>query len=201
MTTNTEQFDNALAYLRHAERAAHEAKLAIKALDSWEPMRGSEFKVIRGRKFPIGMVARADFIGTNDFGQYVRFTHDGQTAFIAARNVEWPDYIIRHEAAMTAMNKAEEQVREARKTVVTFAGIDLSKAKERGKLSQMAYSDSYVADYDCNPDAPDAILRAALDILDPPQSSWGALRWSQGSSIQSRNGGTVTIASYTGICD
>ena len=201
MNTNTEQFDNALAYLTYAEGLARKAKADLKALDSWEPQRGMEFRVVRGRKFPIGTVADADFVGSNDFGAYVRFTIDGQTQFIAARNVEWPAYNMRHDTAVEAMNAAEKGLREARKTVVDLAGIDLSKAKERGKLSQMAYNDSYVADYDCNPDAPDAILRAALDILDPPQSSWGALRWSQGSSIQHRDGGTVTIVSYTGICD
>ncbi len=202
MTTYTaKQYEEAEQHFRMAERALRVAKQAEKALDSWSSYRGAEFKVVRGRKFPIGTVARADFIGSNDFGPYVRFTLNGQTQFISERNVEWPEFTVKREAVYADLNAAEEAVKAARRLVVEMAGIDLSKPLERGKLSQMAYSDSYVAEYACNADAPDDVLRAAVDILDPPQSSWGALRWSQGSSIQSRDGGTVTIASYTGICD
>lgn len=200
-TYTQQQYDEALSKFRLAERTMYEAKKAKKALDSWEPLAGMSFKVIRGRKFPIGTTARADAIGEKFYGPYVRFTLDGQIQFISLRNVEWPAYEAKRNVMYDVIDAAEEAVKAASSTIVEMAGIDLKKPLEKGTLTQREYTDSYTARYACNPDAPTEVLQAALEIMDPEQSSWGALRWSRGSSIISRDGGTVVITSNTGIAD
>lgn len=201
MTYTAKQYEDAVSNLRLAARALSEARHVSKCLDKWEPRSGMTFKVIRGRKHPIGLTGVADFVGENDYGPYVRFTIDGQSQFTALRNVEWPEYIIKREAAHANLDDAEAAMKATSQLVVSMAGIDLSKPLDRGTLRQYAYNDSYEAVYACNPDAPDAVLQAALGVLDPPQSSWGALRWSQGSSLTRREGATCTVHSSTGICD
>lgn len=201
-TYTAKQYEDAVSNLALAKRAAYAAAKAVKLVDQREPEGSMEFTVVRGRKFPHGMTAKAEAIGNGEFGPWVRFTNEGRTQFISLRNVDWPAMTIAREAAYADANDAEEALRAARKVIVEMAGLDLTKPKEAsGKLSQHSWSDSYVADYDCNPDAPDDVLRAALEVLDPPASSWGRLRWSQGSSLTARNGGTATITSHTGICD
>lgn len=202
MTTYTaKQYEDAVSNLALAKRAAGAAARAAKLVDQREPEGSMEFTVVRGRKFPHGLTAKAEAIGNGEYGPWVRFTLDGRVQFISLRNVDWPAMTIAREAAYAEANDSEEALRAARKLIVEMAGIDLTKGRPGGKLSQMAWSDSYVADYDCNPDAPDDVLRAALEVLDPPESSWGRLRWSQGSSLTARNGGTVTVTSHTGLCD
>lgn len=201
MTYTASEYANTLTNLRDAEDEWYQAKKDVQRAEREEPDVGMTFRVVRGRKFPAGMTARATAFGTGEFGAWVRFIHEGQTQFISRRNVVWPAIDEAREEAYTAANDAEAAVLNLRKIVVEMAGIDLSVPLRTVRAEMAAYSDNYIREYACNPEAPDDVLRQALRILDPPESSWGQLRWSGGSTLHTRRGGVVEVYSSIRLCD
>lgn len=184
--------------------AAREADKHARALKSFDNSleQGMTVEVIKGRKIAIGTTGTLEGWGSNEFGQWVRVkVANGNTFFTSMRNVTFPDLNKAIDALSEASQAAMRAYRDRLDEAVSFCGIDL-RAGTKVASDMHAYSDSYVADYACNPMASRALLDLVVRHLDPPGSSWGALRWSGGSTIISQpEANVVRIQSITCLCD
>lgn len=178
---------------KYATRAAYLAKRPDFGLH-----RGDEVVVCGGRKLPHGSNVILLSWGEGAYGGWVRVQPaEGEAVFLSRHHVRFPT----REQSLSIGIGMQARARDAAQAIVNAAGIDLTKPVETSTARMNAYSDDSEAVYACNPDVDIDVIKVALEILDPPQSSWGALRWSLGSSVVSRDGDRVTVRSSTGICD
>lgn len=191
--------------LRDAGTAKYAAERAYKDAqrDNTTPDRGEAVEVVRGRKVPVGTKGKLISTGESQYGSWVRFTTEaGESIIINAYNVRFPNMAERSREAFDAEQKAIKDYRAVVAQAAAFVGLDLSKPLEVGRTQQHSYSDSSEATYAVNPEATDADITAVINVLDPSGSSWGALRWSGGSSLVSRPAfDRVVIRSTTCLCD
>lgn len=190
-----------VALYREASEACHKAKRALTRLRDNGKQRGIAVEVVRGRKVAVGTVGVLEAWGENQYGDWckVRIGHD--SVFIAARNVTFPELYAAITDAASVCSAADDARRAIADAVVADAGVNLAKPVERGQTVLNAYSDDWSAVYACNPEASDAVVKLAVELLDPPESSWGKLRYSHGSRVESRSGDRVTVRSSVGLCD
>ena len=187
--------------LRTAYDAAYKAEHAAKR--EVYPEAGAKVEVVRGRKIPKGTTGTLVRWGEGEFGRWVNVQPAEGPAFFTSRsNVRFPEidaeYTARYEAATATKDAYQKLLSEA----VALSGINLrNPIAGTSQHRQHAWSDTHEADYACNAECPDDILRYVIGALDSPGNSWGQLRWSTGSSLVSRDGGIARVLSGTGLCD
>jgi hypothetical protein len=191
-----------VANLKLARNDLATAEYDVKQADKAGLHQGLRVEVTRGRKVPVGTIGTLMGWGESQYGHWVRIqTEDGLT-FCNERNVTFPELDAQRKAAYDRLEDARNNFRARLDQAKAYTGLDLSKPFPGGKNSQHSYSDTYVADYFVNPEASDELVTLMVSLLDPPGSSWGALRWSGGSSVVHRLApDRVTICSTTCLCD
>lgn len=190
--------------MAYSAKCAAEAAYRRVSKDTEYPDRGEAVEVVRGRKIKVGTKGKLISTGKSEYGSWVRFTTEaGDDVITNASNVTYPNLHDRREAAYQAEVKAVADYRAVLAEATVFVGVDLSKPIEgTGVYHQHAYSDTHEAQYACNPEADLDTLRAVVGALDPRGSSWGALRWSTGSSVTGRPApDRISVISGTGLCD
>lgn len=189
--------------LRTLQNLAAATAYNLKQLQKHDQLsKGTLVEVVRGRKVPVGTKGKLLGWGDGQYGPWVRIEVNGEQVFVSQRNVRFPEIDAMLDSAHREAEQAGEQYASAIAAMRHTVGLDLSKPLSKGNLSQFAYSDSFVADYAVNPEASDELVRFMLGVLDPPQSSWGQLRWSGGSSLVERvSPDVVRVSSITCICD
>ena len=186
---------------REACDAYNKAKRALTRLRDNGKQRGIAVEVVRGRKVAVGTVGVLEAWGENQYGDWCKVRIGTESVFIASRNVSFPELYAAITDAATACSAAEDARKAIADAIVAEAGVNLAKPVEQGKTALNAYSDDWSSVYACNPEASDSVVRLAVELLDPPESSWGKLRYSHGSHVQSRDGDRVTVRSSVGLCD
>lgn len=186
---------------REACDAYNKAKRALTRQRDNGKQRGIAVEVVRGRKVAIGTVGVLEAWGENQYGEWCKVRIGNDSVFIAAHNVTFPEWYAAIEDASNAVSQAEDARNAVRDAVIAEAGVNLSEPLESEQPRLNAYSDDWSALYACNPEASDAVVKLAVELLDPPESSWGKLRYSHGSRVESRSGDRVTVRSSVGLCD
>lgn len=192
-----------MLHMAEVAKAAAEAQYRRTKKDTEYPERGEAVEVVRGRKIPVGTKGKLISTGESQYGHWVRFTTEaGEDVLTNAGNVVFPHIAARREEAWKAEEKATADYRAVLAEAVKFVNIDLANPVERGRTQQHAYSDTTESTYACNPEATDEEVKAVVAAMDPRGSSWGALRWSGGSSVSSRPApDRVVVFSSVSLCD
>lgn len=186
--------------LHRAEQGRDAARSFYKTMESRNPTAGMVAKVCRGRKIPKGTEGKLLGWGSNEYGEWVRLDINGETVFTAMRNVCFPSLMEAIDAASNSLASHENVYHDA--LVAAQGVIDLNRPIATHKTEQHAYSDTGCCDYAVPEDASNELIQACLNMLDPRGSSWGALRWSGGSSLKERVSPTVArVNHYTCLCD
>lgn len=194
---------NVLREQRAAAKASREAACdRIHALR--DNLRGLLVRVDKGRKIPKGSTFVVQQHGEGRYGEWVR-TPEG--LFIDRANVtpidpKWAEACAAYDAAIAALERLEDNIRSVEAAIIAAAGFDIRHPVRKVEYRQEAWSDVSINEYACNPDADDELLRIAVQLADPGQSSWGNLRWSRGSSVVERPApDRVIVHSSTGLAD
>lgn len=192
------------ALLRGAKYAAEAAATRAKKLDTGDMrQRGMIVVVTRGKKLPKGTTGTLSRWGESQYGHWVCIkTEDGVETMMNERNVTYPKLDTDREATYAMQEATMATYRQMLAEAVAFTGLDLKTPINKGEYRQHAWSDTFEAEYACNAEASDELLSTVINLLDSPGSSWGALRWSGGSSLSARVSPTVVrVMSSTNICD
>jgi hypothetical protein len=164
---------------------------------------GLRVRVVKGRKLPKGSHFVVQRAGEGRYGKWVQ-TPEG--VFVDRYNVEIDDPLFAAAVADAAradvhVDDLTREIKAEEARIIAAAGIDLSKRDNR-TLRQGAWRDYDEYDTVCSPLADDDLIRAALAYADPQGSSWGALRWSCGTSLVERIApDRIRVCAQTGIAD